>query len=502
MNKAAKNILASVLPQIVNIISNLILPGIIIAKFGSEMNGLVSTTKSIISYISIVGAGIATAVTQALYKPVAEKETETVKGMLHAANKMFLKFGLIYVAITLVVSVIYPFCLDTEIEPIIIVLLLIVMSLSGASEFFVVGRCRALLYANQQVYISSVIQAVSLLLSLGFALFMLFIDANIILVECAISFVYIARAGFLLAYVNIKYPQYRNFRKVPPIASTVAKRKDAMVHQLAGLAVTGSQGLILTMCVGLEAASIYSVYYIVFNGLQSICANLGTALTPYLGREIALGNTEKTAKIYELVEYGFCAITSFVYSVTMVMLIPFVTLYTKGADINYSFTSFAVLFGFSSMFFVCKMPSTNAINAAGFFKETRWRAIVEALLCVIIGIVMSLLIGQDGVLIGTFVALAWRCLDTILYSNKHVMHQKNRQSLLRLLRTIGIVGAFAVFSVLLPIESLSVADWVIQACLFSLVAVILVALDAVIFERKMLSEWIIHFKKRRERNKI
>ena len=53
MKKVWKNVFASALPQIMNIISNLILPSLIIAKFGSEINGLVTSTKTIISYIQV-----------------------------------------------------------------------------------------------------------------------------------------------------------------------------------------------------------------------------------------------------------------------------------------------------------------------------------------------------------------------------------------------------------------------------------------------------------------
>lgn len=66
MKKVLKNIFASALPQIMNIITNLILPSMIILRFGSEINGLISSIKVIISYVSIVGAGIATATTQRL----------------------------------------------------------------------------------------------------------------------------------------------------------------------------------------------------------------------------------------------------------------------------------------------------------------------------------------------------------------------------------------------------------------------------------------------------
>ena len=482
MKKVLKNILTSALPQLVNIISNLILPGLIIIRFGSEINGLVSTTKTIVSYISIVGAGIAAAVTQALYKPVAENSIDEVKGMLHAANNMFVKYGLIYTLVTVVVAFLYPVFLNTDIRYFTIVLLLLVMSISGASEFFVTGRCRALLYANQEVYVSSIIQSISLLLSLGFAVIMLRTGFNIIIVQLSISAVYILRAGFLLLYVNLRYPQFRNYNCEPPILRTVEKRNDAMIHQLSGLVVTGSQALILTLICGLEAASIFSVYSIVFTGLQSICANLSTSVTPFLGRELALERKQHSMIVYNLIEYGFFVLVTIIYSATIVLIIPFVSIYTKGADINYVFKTFSVLYVFTSAFYVLKMPSTSATNAAGLFKETRIRAIVEASICVLVSVPCCVFLGQIGVLIGTLSALSWRCFDSILFTNKFVLHQKNTISIFRVIRALIIIGGFGVFSYIYHISLSGYLNWIKNAFLFVGVACCVIIIDGIVFE--------------------
>ena len=145
----------------------------IILRFGSEINGLISSIKVIISYVSIVGAGIATATTQRLYEPVAKKQTNVVRGMLNASNKMFNKFGTIYCGIVLIVAILYPLFIETNIEYITIVLLMLAMSISGASEFFAIGRCRSLLYADQKTYVCTLAQAASIFLSLLIALLML-----------------------------------------------------------------------------------------------------------------------------------------------------------------------------------------------------------------------------------------------------------------------------------------------------------------------------------------
>ena len=129
MKKLFKNILASALPQIASLISGLILPSLIIRNFGSEINGLVSSTKTIASYISIVGAGIATAVTQALYVPVAKKDVVSINGMLHAANTMFQRIGIVYCAILLIISSIYPLIIHTSLRNSSVFLLLIVIGI-------------------------------------------------------------------------------------------------------------------------------------------------------------------------------------------------------------------------------------------------------------------------------------------------------------------------------------------------------------------------------------
>lgn len=490
MKKVSKNILASLLPQTMNIITNLILPTLIIRVYGSEMNGLVSSTKVIVSYISIVGAGIATAITQSLYVPVARGDIKTIKGMLHAANKMFNTFGFVYCVIALVVAFVYPLTLDTRINYITIVLLMIVISLSGASEFFAIGRCRALLYADQKTYICTIIQAASILGSLLLALFMIAIKADIVVVQFAISFAYVLRAFFLIGYIRRNYPEIRNYRDEAPINAATEKRKDAMIHQLSGLAVTGSQTTILTIFVGLQAASIYSIYNIVFSGLQSICANISTAVTPFLGRELALNNHERLMKWYDLIEFAFFSLVAFVYAITMIMIIPFIKLYTKDADINYIYPVFSEIFVLTSAFYILKLPSNSLINISGRFKETKWRAVLEASLTVILNIIFTYLIGLNGVVIGTGVALCWRCIDTILYTNKYVLACSNFKSLFRMFRVVLIIIVSAVLRNSINITVNGYIDWVKWSIFFSLIIFLIIIINSLLFDFKTIKQLI------------
>lgn len=469
-----------------NIITNLLLPGLIIANYGSEINGLISSTKAIVAYISIVGAGIATATTQALYEPVANNNVSRVKGMLHATNKMFNKYGVLYCVIAIVAAFTYPFFIHSKIKYITVFLLMIVVSISGASEFFAIGRCRSLLYAHQKTYVCTTIQAISLLLSLLLALFMLKSNTNIILVQLSISCVYIFRAFLLTSYINKNYPEYKDYRNANPIKAAVEKRGDAMIHQLSGLAVQGSQTTILTIVLGLEAASIYSIYNIVFSGLQSICSNLSTAVTPFMGKELALKNNDRLLKMYDLTEFVFFSLVSFIYSVAIVLVVPFVSVYTRKADISYIFPFFASIFTVSSAFYILKLPSNALINISGQFKETRWRAILEATLTVVLGVLFTVLIGLEGVVIGTAIALLWRCIDTIVYTNKRVLKCSNYKSLFRLTRVLILIMLFYISSLLHPISCSNYREWIYYAVIYCSLSFVLIIINSLLFDRQTL----------------
>ena len=494
MKKLFKNIFASALPQIMNLITNLILPSYMIFRFGSEINGLVSSIKTIITYISIVGAGIATATTQSLYEPVAKKDTERIKGMLKATNMMFNKYGIIFCIIAFIVAFIYPFIIKSDLEYIIMVLLMIVMSLSGMSEFFAIGRCRSLLYANQKTYVCTTIQGLSILLSLILAIVLLKLNVNVVLVQLSISIVYVFRAIFLTRYIKKNYPELSDYKKSEPIYSATAKRKDAMIHQVSGLAVLNSQTILLSIFVGLNAVSVYSVYNIVFAGIQSLFSNLSTAITPYLGKEYALKNDNRINKMYDIVELVFFNMVAFAFSISMILIVPFVKLYTNGADINYEYPVFAIIFSFVISFYILKMPGNALINASGFFKETKWCAILEGTFTVVFGAIFTYIFGLEGVVIGTLIALIWRCIDTIVFTNKYILKIPNKKSLLRLARIIVFLIIYAYIAFNNNNNISSYFDWILYGLLFSIITIVLLGIIVLIFDRDTIKDALKIFK--------
>ena len=143
------------------------------------------------------------------------------------------------------------------------------------------------------------------------------------------------------------------------------------------------------------------------------------------------------------------------------------------------------------------MPSNSLINISGRFRETKWRAILEAVLTVVLGIIFTCLVGINGVVIGTGVALGWRCIDTIVYTNKYVLDCTNFKSLFRLFRVILIISVCAMISNNLRITINGYIDWIKWSILFSLIIILVIIINSLLFDLKTIRRLLGILKKRK-----
>lgn len=73
-NRLLTNMMSYAVLQIVNMMVGLFLPRLYLAVYGSEINGVVSTVNSFISYFSYLEAGLGLTLIHSLFKPLAKKK--------------------------------------------------------------------------------------------------------------------------------------------------------------------------------------------------------------------------------------------------------------------------------------------------------------------------------------------------------------------------------------------------------------------------------------------
>ena len=114
--KIRNNLVLGISGQIVALVLGILVPKLILDNYGSEINGLLSSVTNIYTYIALVEAGVAAASCQALYKTIANKDREQTCAVLSATNKYYHRTGIIYLALVVVFSVLYPLLIKSQIS--------------------------------------------------------------------------------------------------------------------------------------------------------------------------------------------------------------------------------------------------------------------------------------------------------------------------------------------------------------------------------------------------
>jgi len=150
----ALNTIVSALQQIVLFIVGLIIPSIFLRYYGSEINGLVSSITQLISYITLIEAGVSASIIYYLYKPLSENDNTQISRIVSAARTTYRKLGFTVVALSTLLAVGYMLFSSVEgLSQLDIFILVMAMGFSGSLEFFTMSRYRVLLTADQRTYV-------------------------------------------------------------------------------------------------------------------------------------------------------------------------------------------------------------------------------------------------------------------------------------------------------------------------------------------------------------
>ena len=207
------NSLTAAILQVVTVAAGFIVPRIILVNYGSEINGLVTSITQFIAYFNLVEAGLAGAAVYALYKPLADEDHKSINAVLSATNKFYILSGYIFVALTLGLALIYPTLVKTaSLSPIEVGVLVLILGVSGALEFFTMAKYRALLTADQKMYVLSLASIIAIILNTVIIAVLAYWGASIVILRLVALLSVFARSLILYVYVRTRY-QYINYNE-------------------------------------------------------------------------------------------------------------------------------------------------------------------------------------------------------------------------------------------------------------------------------------------------
>ena len=107
--KALINIISNFAEELIAIICAFILPKLILLTFGSSYNGIVTSITQFLSCAVLLRSGIGGATRAALYKPLANNDTNEINSIIKATDIFMKKVALFLFILIFILAIIYPF---------------------------------------------------------------------------------------------------------------------------------------------------------------------------------------------------------------------------------------------------------------------------------------------------------------------------------------------------------------------------------------------------------
>ena len=462
------NSISSLFSQLVTIISGFLLTKLFISHYGSEINGMVASITQFLGFISFLEFGIGAVVKSALYKPLAEKNNEEISRIVLSTKSFYKKIAFLLVIYTLILCYVVPTFIANDYPWLFSASLVIIIAIAMFAQYYFGIAYQLLLNADQKTYVPNIINSSTLLVSTIISVVLIVIGQPIQVVKLTASLFFLFRPILLFLYVR---KHYQLDSAVKLVEEPLKQKWNGVTQHIAYVVVLYSGVVILTFMTSLSTVSIYTVYHNVVIGIQQLISCISVGFAAMIGNILYTENQEHIENSFRNIEWFFHFITTFLFTVTGIMLIQFVKVYTKDVtDENYVLPLFAILITISQALFSIRTPYETVILSANHFKQTQSSAVIEVCVNIGISVLLCYKYGLIGVSIGMIAAMCYRIIYFIIYLKNNILYYKIRTFIKQII--VDIIQVFfciILSNLIIPEYRLTWSDFIIRGIVISLI---------------------------------
>lgn len=413
------NICVSVLHQIFTAVCGLIIARIVLQSFGSENNGLMQSVSQILGYTVLLEGGIGGVMRAALYKPLADNDSERITDIFQSGKRLFGKISLIFILFVVLLGCFIKPVINTNFDWLYVFVMVLILGANTYFGYYAAISHRLLLMADQKLYVIQLVQIISTGINLVLCFVSIRLGAGIHVVKLLTALTAMLGPIFFCGYVRKHYSILPNTQRN---AYSLPQQRDGVIHHLAYFVHRNTDVVLLSLFSNLENVSVYSVYHTVISVLEQLLTSVSSGIAAKIGSHWARKEVARLNETIDVYEVCNAALTFSVGVVCFILILPFVSIYTVGVtDTNYIQPFFAALLICGSMVHCLMLPYSVTISAAGHYRETKSGAVGEVSINLLISFILVLRFGLIGVAMGTLAAMIFRLLYNVRYLSRAIV---------------------------------------------------------------------------------
>ena len=428
IEQANKNIKYSTITYVLKLTLQFVVRLVFVRSLPIEYLGINGLFTNLLAMLSLAELGVGPAIVYSLYKPLAEKDTETVKALMWLFQKAYSGIGVFIIVAGICVLPWLDWFIKgnavTDIHWFYVIFLLN----TGVSYFY--SYKRNLLIADQKQYINSIYQSggqivlavLQIIALLVYPSYWLYIVLMLLVTVCE---------NFAVAKKAVQVYQFLQDKAVKKldigIKNTIIKNVKAMVaHKIGEMMVFSTSSLILSKYVGLIAVGLYSNYYLVISAINNFSGQFFASITASIGNMIAMEDETKKQKIFKVTEFivawqamvlscGFC-----------ILLNPLIELWLGKEFLFDELIINCIIVNFYLMYMRKAVLAFR--DASGLYWNDRYKPLAEALINLFASVYLTVNYGVIGVVWGGIISTLLTCFwvePFILFRNSIKMKMKD-----------------------------------------------------------------------------
>ncbi|MCL2283551.1 MAG: oligosaccharide flippase family protein [Fibromonadales bacterium] len=420
--KSIRNVSVMLLTQFITLALAFVSRTVFIKALGAEYLGLNGLFLNILNALSLAEMGIGAAISYALYKPIAEDNREQIKSLLAFYRKCYFAVGAFVVTVGCLLIPFLPYLIKGEVTvPVNLSHVYLCFLANSAIGYFFMHK-RTIIDDTQNKYITNSVDFIGKVIISIVQIFILVKFQNYM------SFLYAQIAGTLLISATIYFIANKKFPYIKDSCEPLpqAERKKIwsnisilFLHKFGGVAILGTDFLIISAFVGISEVGIYSNYTLIITTVSTFVSAFIIGSKASIGNAIATLGKDELYNVFKKLSFLIFCISGFSSVCLLNLLNPFIDLWIGEAYI----LPYSVIAAITMNFFFTQSRwlVLTFKQDAGIFRPDMYKPLIEVAFNLSLSIFLVHYYGILGVVIATLANTFFICIGIEAYIiHKHL----------------------------------------------------------------------------------